>query len=104
MELDFVNRTEELSQLDEHARAGGLLVVFGRRRVGKTRLLTQWLRRHEGLYSQDACTTFLGRKFRVTLDLPDRCSRILNIIIVIAERYDDVALSHSFEVSLSYMC
>ena len=52
MELDFVNRTEELSQLDEHARAGGLLVVFGRRRVGKTRLLTQWLRRHEGLYSQ----------------------------------------------------
>jgi len=52
MELDFVNRTEELSQLDEHARSGGLLVVFGRRRVGKTRLLTQWLNRHRGLYSQ----------------------------------------------------
>lgn len=52
MELDFVNRTEELSQLDEHARAGGLLVLFGRRRVGKTRLLTHWLRRHSGLYSQ----------------------------------------------------
>lgn len=52
MELDFVNRTEELSQLDDHARAGGLLVVFGRRRVGKTRLLTQWLKRHQGLYSQ----------------------------------------------------
>ncbi len=52
MELDFVNRTHELAQLDEHARAGGLLVVFGRRRVGKTRLLTQWLKRHQGLYSQ----------------------------------------------------
>ncbi len=52
MELDFVNHTEELSQLDEHARAGGLLVVFGRRRAGKTRLLTQWLRRHQGFYSQ----------------------------------------------------
>lgn len=52
MELDFVNRAEELRQLDEHARAGGLLVVFGRRRVGKTRLLTHWLRRHAGLYSQ----------------------------------------------------
>ncbi len=52
MELDFVNRTEELGQLDEHARAGGLLVLFGRRRVGKTRLLTHWLRRRAGLYSQ----------------------------------------------------
>jgi AAA+ ATPase superfamily predicted ATPase len=52
VELDFINRTEELKQLDEHARAGGLLVIFGRRRVGKTRLLTRWLQRHGGLYSQ----------------------------------------------------
>jgi uncharacterized protein len=52
MELDFVNRTHELAELDAHARAGGLLVVFGRRRVGKTRLLTRWLQRHGGLYSQ----------------------------------------------------
>jgi AAA+ ATPase superfamily predicted ATPase len=52
MELDFVNRTEELRLLDDHAAEGGLLVVFGRRRVGKTRLLTQWLHRRQGLYSQ----------------------------------------------------
>ncbi len=52
MELDFVNRTRELAELDAHAREGGLLVVFGRRRVGKTRLLTHWLRRRAGLYSQ----------------------------------------------------
>lgn len=52
MELAFVNRTAELSELDAHARAGGLLVVFGRRRVGKTRLLTHWLSRRKGLYSQ----------------------------------------------------
>lgn len=52
VELDFVNRTEELKELDAHARDGGLLVVFGRRRVGKTRLLTRWLARRNGLYSQ----------------------------------------------------
>ncbi len=52
VELDFVNRSEELAQLDAHAREGGLLVVFGRRRVGKTRLLTQWLMKRKGLYSQ----------------------------------------------------
>lgn len=52
MELDFVNRAEELRLLDDHAAEGGLLVVFGRRRVGKTRLLTHWLRRRQGLYSQ----------------------------------------------------
>ncbi len=54
MKLDFVNREAELRELDAAARHGGLLVVFGRRRVGKTRLLRRWLEagdRH-GLYSQ----------------------------------------------------
>jgi AAA+ ATPase superfamily predicted ATPase len=52
MELDFVNRRAELKELEVHARSGGLLVVFGRRRVGKTRLLTHWLAGRHGLYSQ----------------------------------------------------
>lgn len=52
MELSFTNRTDELKELDAAAKAGGLLVVFGRRRVGKTRLLTQWLKPRNGLYSQ----------------------------------------------------
>ena len=43
MRLSFVNRTAELKELDAAARKGGLLVVYGRRRVGKTRLLTHWL-------------------------------------------------------------
>jgi len=52
MELPFTNRTDELKELDAAAKAGGLLVVFGRRRVGKTRLLTHWLKPQNGLYSQ----------------------------------------------------
>ena len=52
MNLPFSNRTSELKELDKAADAGGLLVLFGRRRVGKTRLLRHWLSRREGLYSQ----------------------------------------------------
>ena len=48
MELPFTNRTDELKELDAAAKAGGLLVVFGRRRVGKTRLLTHWLKPRMG--------------------------------------------------------
>ena len=52
MKLSFVNRRAELKELDAAAAGGGLLVLFGRRRVGKTRLLAHWLARHGGLYSQ----------------------------------------------------
>ncbi len=43
--MEFVDRRLELGVLDDvHARPGAqLLVVYGRRRVGKTRLLTHWL-------------------------------------------------------------
>jgi AAA+ ATPase superfamily predicted ATPase len=50
--MEFVNREAELRELDGAAKHGGLLVVFGRRRVGKTRLLRQWLQARAGLYSQ----------------------------------------------------
>jgi len=52
MNMEFVNRAAELRELDAAAKRGGLLVVFGRRRVGKTRLLRQWLQARDGLYSQ----------------------------------------------------
>lgn len=52
MLLDFVNRIKEQQELEASARKGGLLVVFGRRRVGKTRLLAHWLRSRGGMYSQ----------------------------------------------------
>jgi AAA+ ATPase superfamily predicted ATPase len=52
VKLAFVNRGAELRELDMAAKRGGLLVVYGRRRVGKTRLLRHWLQRHDGLYTQ----------------------------------------------------
>src|SRR5664279_704256 len=52
MNLEFTNRGAELKELEAAAKAGGLLVVFGRRRVGKTRLLAHWLDPRGGLYSQ----------------------------------------------------
>jgi AAA+ ATPase superfamily predicted ATPase len=48
----FLNRKAELADLDALSRRTGLVVIFGRRRVGKTRLLVEWLKRHGGLYSQ----------------------------------------------------
>ena len=52
VKLAFVNRGTGLGALDEAARRGGLLVVFGRRRVGKTRLLRHWMERGGGMFSQ----------------------------------------------------
>lgn len=52
MTLDFVNREAELRELDAATTKGGLLAVYGRRRVGKTRLLVEWLGRKGGWYSQ----------------------------------------------------
>jgi len=50
--LKFVNREAELHELTAAAKRGGLLVMYGRRRVGKTRLLQNWLQTHDGYYSQ----------------------------------------------------
>lgn len=46
MEADFVGRNVELNLLDDlwHAEKSSLVILYGRRRVGKTRLLTHWLK------------------------------------------------------------
>lgn len=51
--MRFLNRQPELERLDRlmASRDGGLAVIFGRRRIGKTRLLLEWRRRHHGVYS-----------------------------------------------------
>lgn len=47
--MKFVNRAAELGAL--RALDAGLAVVWGRRRVGKTRLLLEWCAREDGLYT-----------------------------------------------------
>jgi len=51
--MKFIDRQDELARLDRLAAAeeGGLAVVYGRRRVGKTRLLLEWAKKHGGLYT-----------------------------------------------------
>jgi hypothetical protein len=47
--MKFLNRRKELAALA--ALDAGLAVVWGRRRIGKTRLLLEWCQRENGLYT-----------------------------------------------------
>jgi len=51
--MKFLDRTDEMARLDRLAarEAPGLVVLYGRRRIGKTRLLLEWCGRHGGVYT-----------------------------------------------------
>lgn len=51
-ELSFKNRVKELDFLSECYQKGTskLIILYGRRRVGKTELLLEFLKKHKGLY------------------------------------------------------
>ena len=50
--MRFVDRSAEMHRLDlAESRPRGFAVLWGRRRVGKSRLLTEWSRRNRGLYT-----------------------------------------------------
>jgi len=64
--MKFLNRSEELARLDRLAEAegGGLAVVYGRRRIGKTRLLVEWCRSRGGVYAvADQSTADVQRRY-----------------------------------------
>lgn len=63
--MEFLNREAELGRLDGLlAAGGGLGVVYGRRRVGKTRLLVEWLRSKRGAYAvADQSTPDIQRRY-----------------------------------------
>jgi AAA+ ATPase superfamily predicted ATPase len=68
----FVDRQSEIEQLDDLARHHGLVVLFGRRRIGKTSLLQRWLRRWRGLYSQAVEGSVSLQLAQTYLDLAER--------------------------------
>ena len=45
MDIVFLNRNRDLHDFDEEARESNLVVLMGRRRVGKTELIREWARR-----------------------------------------------------------
>ena len=50
--MRFIDRADEMRRLDGVlVEPGAMAVIWGRRRVGKTRLLIEWSRRHGGLYA-----------------------------------------------------
>lgn len=51
--MRFLDRTDELARLRQVTGRGegGLVVVYGRRRIGKTRLLLEWSNQVDGLYT-----------------------------------------------------
>jgi uncharacterized protein len=64
--MKFIDRQDELERLDRLAAAeeGGLAVVYGRRRVGKTRLLLEWAKKHAGVYTvADQSVAELQRRY-----------------------------------------
>ncbi len=50
--MAFVNRTDELSLLKKHGQHCDFVVIFGRRRVGKTALVREWAKTGKIVYSQ----------------------------------------------------
>lgn len=49
--MQFLDRQEEMGRLERLTQAGGLAVIWGRRRIGKSRLLLEWCQRHNGIYT-----------------------------------------------------
>ncbi len=62
----FIDRKRELDRLKQLGRgkSGGLAVLWGRRRVGKTRLLLEWISQSDGLYTvADQSSESVQRKY-----------------------------------------
>ncbi|KIC72701.1 Uncharacterized protein DB41_KD00010 [Neochlamydia sp. TUME1] len=64
--MKFINRQQELSRLDRLANSeeAAMAVIWGRRRVGKTRLLLEWAHKYQGIYyTADESAPAIQRKY-----------------------------------------
>jgi len=64
--MKFVNRRNELARLERlfGSSTSGLAVIWGRRRLGKTRLLLEWTEKNEGVYFvADESSPAIQRKY-----------------------------------------
>lgn len=50
--MEFLDRKKEMDRLNKSLKfnEGNLIVIWGRRRIGKTRLLIEWIQKNNGLY------------------------------------------------------
>lgn len=68
--MEFVDRQKELIRLDRFVNLpnGALGVIWGRRRIGKTRLLLEWSQKHKGIYYvADESSSSIQRKYFATV-------------------------------------
>lgn len=70
--MQFINRKKEMMRLDSVAKLpdGGVAVVWGRRRVGKTRLLLEWADKQKGVYytADESVPALQMKYFAMALD------------------------------------
>jgi AAA+ ATPase superfamily predicted ATPase len=91
--MKFINRQEEMRRLNRLIRQprAGVVVIWGRRRIGKTRLLLEWVHKHRGVYyTADESAASIQRKYFATsieqilpnfskVDYPDWTSLFLRL-------------------------
>lgn len=85
--INFMNRDRELRFLEEmYNRDGGLVVIYGRRRVGKTELIKQFIRGKKHLYYlADKRGTGINARNMARL-----AAETFGELPVVAENFDDV--------------
>ncbi len=64
--MHFIDRRKEMARLDEvmQQKEAAFVVVWGRRRIGKTRLLLEWVHKYGGIYGvADESSSSVQRKY-----------------------------------------